>query len=48
MITVYDLDRLVSVPVPYDDGHVDRLTSYRLGPDPASAVIAVLILHRAE
>jgi hypothetical protein len=47
VITVYDIDRLVSVPVPYDDGHVDRLTSYGLGPDPPSAVVAVLILDRA-
>jgi hypothetical protein len=46
VITVYDIDRLVSVPVPYDDGHVDRLTSYRLGPDPTAAVVAVLILDR--
>ena len=48
VITVYDIERLVSVPVTYEDGYVDRLTSYRHGPDPASAVIAVLILDRAE
>ncbi len=47
VITLYDLDRLVSVPVPYEGGHVDRLTSYGLGPDPPAAVIAVLILDRS-
>ncbi len=48
LITLYDLDRLVSVPVTYADGHTDRLTSYRLGADPPAAVIAVLILGRSS
>ncbi|GAB3751876.1 hypothetical protein [Microlunatus parietis] len=47
LITLYDLDRLVSVPVPYDGGYVDRLTSWRFGPDRAGAVIAVVILDRS-
>lgn len=46
LITLYDLGRLVSVPVPYDDGHVDRLTSWRFGADRSGAVIAVVILDR--
>ncbi|MFC7625667.1 hypothetical protein [Microlunatus sp. GCM10028923] len=47
LITLYDLDQLVSVPVPYDGRHVDRLTSWRFGADRAGAVIAVVILDRS-
>lgn len=47
LITLYDLDRMVSVPVPYDGGYVDRLTSWRFGPERAAAVIAVVILDRS-